>query len=115
MEDNKTTLEITDWLNYFENTILEAQQDTLKRIDFIVEKTKFFECYKTQLNERQDRAVLRLFEAGHTGFTGGLSSKNYMKIAKTPKSTTSKDLTTKKIFIKTGELKGTRYQLNIKI
>jgi Fic family protein len=117
LEDNNTTLEVTDWLNYFGTTILEAQQDTLKRIDFIVEKTKFFERYKTQLNERQNRVVLRLFEAGHTGFTGGLSAKNYIKIAKTSESTATrdlKDLTDKKIFIKTGELKGTRYQLNIK-
>lgn len=118
LEDNTITLEVTDWLNYFGNTILEAQQDTLKRIDFIVEKTKFFERYKTKLNERQHSVVLRLFEAGHTGFTGGLSAKNYIKIAKTSESTATrdlKDLTDKKIFIKTGKLKGTRYQLNIKI
>jgi Fic family protein len=117
LEDNNATLEITDWLQYFGQTILDAQQDTLKRIDFIVEKTKFFAQYKSELNERQHKVVLRLFEAGYTGFEGGLSAKNYIKIAKTSESTATrdlKDLTDKKILIKTGELKGTRYQLNIK-
>jgi Fic family protein len=117
LEDNNTTLEVTDWLNYFGNTILEAQKDTLKRIDFLVEKTKFFERYKSELNERQNSVILRLFEAGYTGFKGGLSAKNYIKIAKTSESTATrdlKDLTDKQILIKTGTLKSSRYQLNIK-
>ena len=117
LETNNTTLEITDWMLYFGETILEAQQDTLKRIDFIVEKTKFFDRYSSQLNERQHKVILRLFEAGHTGFIGGLSSEKYTKIAKTSASTATrdlKDLTDKKIMIKTGELKSSRYQLNFK-
>lgn len=117
LEDNNATLEITDWLLYFGKTILDAQQDTLKRIDFIVEKTKFFAQYKSELNERQHKVVLRLFDAGYTGFEGGLSAKNYIKIAKTSESTATrdlKDLTDKNILIKTGTLKSTRYRLNIK-
>ncbi len=117
LESNNTTLDITDWLLYFGETILEAQQDTLKRIDFIVEKTKFFDRYSNQLNERQKKVTLRLFEVGHAGFIGGLSAEKYTKIAKTSASTATrdlKDLTDKQILIKTGELKGSRYSLNIK-
>lgn len=115
LEANNTTLEITDWLHYFGKTILDAQQDTLKRIDFIVEKTKFFDRHKSQLNERQLKVILRLFEAEHTGFEGGLSAKNYIKITKTSESSATrdlKDLTDKKILIKTGELKSSRYKLH---
>jgi Fic family protein len=117
LEDNNTKLEITDWLNYFGQTIIETQKDTLKRIDFIIEKTKFFERYKSELNKRQNSVILRLFDAGYTGFDRGLSAKNYIKIAKTSESTATrdlKDLTDKKILIKTGTLKSSRYQLNIK-
>jgi Fic family protein len=117
LETNNTTLEITNWMLYFGEIILEAQQDTLKRIDFIVEKTKFFDRYSSQLNERQNKVILRLFQAGHTGFIGGLSSEKYTKIAKTSASTATrdlKDLTDKKIMIKTGILKSSRYQLNFK-
>ena len=118
LEANNTTLEITDWLLYFGETILEAQQNTLKLVDFILEKTKFLDRYSNQLNPRQYKVILRLFEAGHTGFIGGLSAQKYTRIAKTSASTATrdlKDLTDKEILVKTGELKGSRYFLNIKI
>ncbi|AUC81782.1 Fic family protein [Lacinutrix sp. Bg11-31] len=117
LETNNKTLEITNWLHYFGETILEAQQDTLKRIDFIVEKIKFLDRYSNQLNKRQHKVILRLFDAGYTGFVGGLSANNYTKIAKTSASTATrdlKDLTDKKILVKTGALKGSRYALNLK-
>ncbi len=117
LENNNTTLDVTDWLLYFGETILEAQQNTLKRIDFIIEKTKFFDSYKGQLNKRQLKVITRLFEAGHTGFIGGLSAEKYTKIARTSASTATrdlKDLTDKLILIKTGTLKSSRYQLNLK-
>ncbi|MFV0265883.1 MAG: Fic family protein [Draconibacterium sp.] len=63
LEKSNTTLEITDWLLYFGNTILEAQEHTLKRIDFLVEKIKFFDRYSAQLNECQLKVVKRLFDA----------------------------------------------------
>ena len=116
LEDSNTTLEITDWLTYFGQTILDAQENTLKRIDFLIEKTKFFDRFSTQINERQLKVVKRLFEAGYTGFKGGLSADNYKKIAKTSASTATRDLqdmTEKQILIKTGALKSTRYTLNI--
>lgn len=117
LENNNKTLEITDWLVYFGQTILNAQLDTLKRIDFIIEKTKFFDQYASEINERQSKVIQRLFDAGHSGFIGGLSADNYTEIAKTSASTATRDLADlvrKNIFIKTGQLKGTRYALNIK-
>jgi len=115
LESNNKTLEITSWLSYFGKTILDAQNNTLKHIDFLIEKTKFFDRYKTQLNERQLKVVKRIFEEGYTGFKGGLSAKNYVKIAKTSESTATRDLADlvkKEILIKTGKFKSTRYSLN---
>jgi len=117
LENHNKTLEITDWLIYFGQTILDAQEYTLKRIDFLIEKTKFFDHYATQLNKRQLKVIKRLFDVGHTGFIGGLSADNYRKIAKTSASTATRDLSVmveKQILIKTGTLKSTRYSLNIK-
>lgn len=116
LEKSNTTLEITDWLVYFSKTILEAQEHTLKRIDFLIEKTRFFDRFSSQLNERQLKVVKRLFDAGHKGFKGGLSANNYQTIAKTSASTATRDLQdliNKQILIKTGTLKSTRYFLNI--
>ncbi len=117
LEENNKTLEITAWILYFGQTILNAQENTLKQIDFLIEKTKFFDRFSAQLNERQLKVVQRLFESGYTGFKGGLSADNYTKIAKASASTATRDLTDlveKLIFKKTGILKSTRYSLNIK-
>ena len=92
LEKSNTTLEITDWLIYFANTILKAQENTLKRIDYLIEKTKFFDRYSSQLNERQFKVIKRLFEAGFDGFKGGLSANNYQTIARASASTTTRDL-----------------------
>ena len=35
--------EITSWLEYFANTVLEAQDNTIKRVDFCVAKAKLHE------------------------------------------------------------------------
>lgn len=116
LENNNKELEITDWLVYFSETILAAQEETLKIVEFIIKKTHFFDAFSAILNERQLKVILRIFEAGHKGFDGGLSAANYNKIAKTSASTTTRDLqelVDKKIFVKTGNLKSTRYFLNI--
>ena len=115
LEQNNKALEITDWLVYLGKTILEAQQESLKRINFLIEKTKFFDKYVGVLNERQLKVIQKCFEAGHKGFKGGLSAENYIKIAKTSASTATRDLAElveKQILLKTGQLKGTRYQLH---
>ncbi len=117
LEYSNKTCDITDWLLYFGHAILVAQEDTLKLIDFIIEKAKFFDRYSNQINERQLKVVNRLFAAGPQGFVGGLSAENYIRIAKTSASTATrdlKDMLDKKMLIKTGALKGTRYWLNIK-
>ena len=116
LEKSNTTLEITDWLVYFAQTILEAQEKTIKSIDFLIEKTKFFDRFSKELNERQIKVIHRLFEAGYEGFKGGLSADNYKTIAKTSASTATRDLqdlTERKLLLKTGSLKSTRYYLNI--
>lgn len=116
LEKHNTTLDITDWLVYFGNTIIKAQQNTLKELEFLIQKTRFFDTYSSQINARQLKVIQRLFKEGYTGFVGGLSANNYIKIAKTSASTATRDLkelVDKKIFTKTGSLKSTRYALNL--
>lgn len=112
---NKTN-QITPWLCYFGKTIIEAQKQTLGRVDFLIAKAKFFNAHGTLLNPRRKKAVLRIFREGPQGFSGGLSAKNYMSIVKTPSATATrdlKDLVDKGILTKTGTLKSTRYDLNL--
>jgi Fic family protein len=116
LEKHNTTLNITQWLVYFGETILDAQQNTIKIVEFLIKKAKFFDEYSHQINERQLKVIQRIFKEGYQGFKGGLSANNYKRVAKTSASTATrdlKDLVKKGIFKKTGQLKGTRYDLNL--
>jgi len=107
--------EITEWLIYFANTILEALAYTQKAIEFLIEKAKILNRLEGELNSRQKKALLRIFEAGHEGFQGGLSANNYISITKATQPTTTRDLVDlvqKGVLYKIGERKHTRYYLN---
>ena len=113
--NNKDT-EVTDWLRYFARTILDAQSTTIKRVDFSVAKAKFHERLRGQLNERQAKVVARMFKEGIDGFQGGLSAENYIAITETSRATATRDLhdlVAKGALTRTGELRYTRYALQL--
>lgn len=108
------TLLITDWLIYFSEIILRGQEHTGKQIEFLINKTKFFDKYQSQLNERQKKVLSRMFAAGSEGFKGGLSAENYINITKTSRATATRDLhalVSMGALQKQGELRYARYAL----
>jgi Fic family protein len=114
LERNNKDLEITDWLLYFAETVIEAQTTTIKRVDFYVVKAKFYERMRDQFNERQAKVIVRMFKEGIDGFKGGLSAENYISIAETSRATATRDLqdlVEKRAFIRIGNLRHTRYFL----
>src|SRR5499427_9641254 len=116
LERNNKDDEITDWLGYFAATILEAQRNTLARVDFYLAKAKLYERLRGQLNERQEKVLARMFREGIDGFKGGLSAENYISITEASRATTTRDLqdlVEKGALTKTGELRHTRYYLNL--
>ena len=118
LERNNKGNEITNWLIYFADTILEAQHYSLDRIAFLIEKTKLYDRVRGRLNERQEKVLKRMFREGLGGFKGGLSAENYISITGTSRATATRDLqqlVEKGALLKTGELKSTRYHLNIKL
>jgi Fic family protein len=118
LERNNKDTEINNWLKYFANTILEAQNNTIKRVDFYVAKAKFYERLRGKLNERQEKVIARMFREGIDGFKGGLSADNYIRISGTSRATATRDLqdlVEKGALTKTGELRHTRYHLNIAV
>jgi Fic family protein len=118
LESAHRDLEITDWLLWFAAKALEAQQRTLREVEFILEKSRLMERVRSQLNPRQKKALLRLFAAGPEGFTGGLSAANYMRITDAPPATTTRDLAAlvaMGALVRTGENKATRYRLNVTV
>lgn len=108
--------EITDWIKYFVQTVLDAQIDAEQEIDFTLKKTRFFDQHKNELNERQQKVVRRMLEEGHQGFEGGMNARKYVSIASTSKATATRDLqdlVQKDIFKPIGGGRSTRYALKI--
>lgn len=114
LERHQRTLDITDWIIFFSETILEAQRATLDRINFFIQKAKFYDRFRNRLNERQQKVVARIFKEGTSGFKGGLSAENYISITGTSRATATRDLQQLVeigAFTRTGELRHTRYSL----
>lgn len=109
-------LEITDWLIWFAAKAVEAQRRTLQQVEFVLAKARLMESLRGQINDRQEKALLRLFEAGPSGFIGGLSAANYMTITGAAPATTTRDLAalvSLGALRRTGERKATRYRLAV--
>lgn len=108
--------EITPWLVYFAETILNAQRTTMQHVEFYIAKTKFYDRLRGKLKPRQEKVIARMFEEGVDGFTGVLSAENYISISKASRATATRDLRSLVLLgalIRSGERRHTRYRLNI--
>lgn len=95
---------------------MAAQAYTIQCVEFLIEKAHLFDRLGDQLNARQHKVLIRMFAEGLEGFKGGLSADNYIGISKTSASTATrdlKDLVEKGAVSRIGELKHTRYHLNV--
>lgn len=110
------TLDVQYWVEFFADVVLQAQQDSINLLYFLIKKTKMFSALSRQMNPRQEKALLRMFAEGPKGFKGGLSAENYIAITKASRATATRDLNDlvqKGALVKTGELRHTRYWLNL--
>lgn len=116
LEASNKDNEITGWLIWFANTILEAQQTTMKRVEFHIAKTRLYDRSRGRFNARQEKVIARMFREGIDGFKGGLSADNYISITGAPRATTTRDLqdlVAKGALTRTGERRYTRYWLRL--
>ncbi|MGB5943287.1 MAG: Fic family protein [Leeuwenhoekiella sp.] len=127
IDDNKKTYydalksaqrsnEITEWIEYFVETVLKAQLQAEALISFTLKKAKFFDQYGTSLNDRQLKVINKILDKGIEGFEGGMTAKKYIAITKTSKATATRDLqdlAARKIFKPLGEGRSTRYEINL--
>ncbi len=116
LQSGSKGLDINEWLHYFCNMVLSAQDHTQNMIDFLIEKSKFYKRFDGKFNDRQAKVIERIFREGADGFKGGLSAENYITITGAARATATRDLQNLVelgALIKTGELRYTRYYLKI--
>lgn len=92
LQEAQRSNDITPWLDYFIDVILNAQDASEILIDFTLKKTKLFDRYQNKLNDRQLKVVQRMLQEGPKGFEGGMTAKKYMRITQTSKPTATRDL-----------------------
>jgi Fic family protein len=116
LERANKQMDATLWLTWFAEVALEAQRRTGSQAEFLIAKTKLLERLSGQVNQRQLKALLRMFNEGPSGFKGGLSAGNYSTITGASPATTTRDLadlTEKGALVRTGERRHARYTLNL--
>ena len=110
--------DITLWLDWHLNTLKSAMIDALKNIEYLVEKTKFWDVHRKQaLNERQIKVLNRILDMGAENFEGGINTKKYMSLTKVSKATAVRDIVQLVEFGCITQIEGTkgrnvRYEVN---
>lgn len=116
LQHTNKTLEISEWVVYFSNLLIRAQEISLEIFQFTLKKKNFYEEFSEALNTRQKKCIDRIFKAGISGFKGGMISKKYIKITGTSPATATRDLqdlVEKQVFAEEGTFKNKQYFLKI--
>lgn len=113
----KATLDITEWLTWFLQTLLRSLQQAITRIESVLGKTRFWQAHhESELSAEQVKVLNRLLDGGERGFEHGISAGQYQAVAKVSKATATRHLAE---LLEKGCLqrlpgggRSTRYQIN---
>lgn len=114
LELASASLDVSGWLDWFADRVLEAQAHTQAWLEFLIAKARLFDRLRGQINARQEKALLRLTREGPNGFKGGLSAGKYCSLTGASPATARRDLAelvALGALLRTGERRGTRYGL----
>lgn len=89
----KGGLDITNWLQWFLETLLNSLEQALARIDRVLVKARFWQAHRSQtLSAEQIKVLNRLLDGGERGFENGISAAQYQAVAKVSKATATRHL-----------------------
>jgi Fic family protein len=113
----KAQLDITEWLEWFLQTLLRSLQQAMARIESVLGKARFWQAHReSELSSEQTKVLNRLLDGGERGFVDGISAAQYQAVAKVSKATATRhlaELLEKGCLIRLpGGGRSTRYQIN---
>ena len=86
--------DLTPWIEWHLNILNNAMKQSLKNIEYLISKTKFWDIHRKQpLNERQIKVLNKILDMGNENFEGGLNTKKYISLTKVSKATAIRDIT----------------------
>ncbi len=92
LKEAQRSNEITPWIAYFVRTTIAAQSEAELQIEFTLKKTRFFDQFKDEFNDRQLTVIKRMLEEGSGGFKGEMNARKYIDLTKTSKATATRDM-----------------------
>lgn len=94
LQGTNEVMDISRWVQWFVNIVHDAQISATLKVDYILEKSKFWDKHKeTKFNERQQKAISKMFDSGPEGFiTNGMSNQKYRTMTKCSLATATRDL-----------------------
>lgn len=114
--DGAEGLDVGDFVDYFTGACVRAQEIAAAEVAFVLEKSRFLDKHRSRMNDRQGKAVERMFREGRGGFKGGMTASKYRAITKCSSSTSARDLArlcALGVFTPSGEGRSRRYALTV--
>jgi Fic family protein len=89
----KGSLDVTEWLQWFLGCLERAIHRSDVHIDRALQKARMWEKLAgAGLNQRQQKVINRLLDAGPRGFEGGLTNRKYVSMTRTSRETAKRDI-----------------------
>lgn len=89
----KGTSDITQWLEWFLQTLLRSLQQAMARIESVLGKARFWQAHRASaLSLEQTKVLNPLLDGGERGFENGISAAQYQAVAKVSKATATRHL-----------------------
>jgi len=111
------SVDVTAFVTWFADAFGKACSRSMEVMQSTLDKSHFWAAHTQQpINERQQRLLKRLLDAGDGGFLGGLNVEKYLKMTNTSKATATRDLTDllqRGMLHTTGRGKALRYYLSV--
>jgi len=112
----RASLDLTETMAAMQPLFLQAVRETGQILELTAHRTLVSD-QADAINERQRKVLHRLIDYElRGGFKGGMTNAKYQKMTGIAERTALRDLSeleAKKLMIRTGQLKGTRYYLNV--
>lgn len=89
----KSATDITEWLQWFLQTLLRSLQQAMTRIEAVLGKARFWQANRdAKLSAEQIKVLNRMLNGGKRGFADGISAAQYQAVAKVSKATATRHL-----------------------
>ena len=93
-QKNAGNTDITEWINWFLDTLMQAMQQGQQRVERVINKARFWQRHsQTVLSERHIKVLNRLLDGIGEEFEQGINASKYKSLAEVSKATATRDLT----------------------